>query len=118
MTALITFTSSHAPSRDISNEYDYRQSRAKSEAGAFTNVASLSSIMTSTRSSDWRTGLHQRGLYFEGTVDGSDFNSVLEVHKRDTVSTFGTRSSRSCTQSSNDKAQDNSDTDVKQIKKV
>ena len=40
----ITFTS--APSRDISNEYyDYRQSRAKSEAGAFTNVhvASLSS---------------------------------------------------------------------------
>ena len=71
--------------------------------------------MTSKISSDWRTGLNQRGLYFEGTVDSSDLNSVLEAHKRDTVSTFGTRSSRSCTK---DKTQNNSDMDVKQIKKV
>lgn len=44
--------------------------------------------------SEWSTGLEKRGLYFEGIVDSAQLDRVLELHKRDTVSTFGTRSSR------------------------
>ena len=40
----------------------------------------------------WAVGLQHKGLYYEGVVDGLD--ELLELHKRDTVSTFGTRSSR------------------------
>ena len=34
------------------------------------------------------------GLYYDGVVGESKLQEVLELHKRDTVSTFGTRSSR------------------------
>lgn len=43
---------------------------------------------------EWSNGLERKGLYFEGIVDSAQLNEVLELHKRDTVSTFGTRSSR------------------------
>ena len=66
-------------------------------------------MTTSARSLDWRTGLHQRGLYFEGVIEKSNFDSVLEAHKRDTVSTFGTRTSRT-----NDK-QENPGTKIKKV---
>ena len=34
------------------------------------------------------------GLYYDGVVGESKLQVVLELHKRDTVSTYGTRSSR------------------------
>ena len=40
---------------------------------------------------EWHKGFQQRGNYFEGVIDG---NETLELHRRSTVSTFGTR--RSC----------------------
>jgi len=38
-------------------------------------------------------GLSVAGLYYDGVVDESRLQEVLELHKRDTVSTFGTRCS-------------------------
>ena len=40
----------------------------------------------------WTEGLSPRGLYFEGFVDDAD--ALLEQHKADTVTTYGTRRSR------------------------
>ena len=45
----------------------------------------------------WCVGLKTSGLYKEGVVDGSDLESLLEAHQRETASTFGTR--RSCRKS-------------------
>ena len=43
----------------------------------------------------WTEGLTVAGLYFDGIVDGDKLDEVIELHKRDTVSTFsGTHSSR------------------------
>lgn len=42
----------------------------------------------------WAEGLSVAGLYYDGVVGESKLQEVLELHKRDTVSTFGTRSSR------------------------
>jgi len=41
----------------------------------------------------WTEGLQKCGNYYEGIVDKAKIYEVLEVHRRDTVSTFGTRSS-------------------------
>ena len=45
------------------------------------------------QSPDWATrfGLTRKGNYYEGFVD--DASSVLEIHKRQTVTTWGTRRS-------------------------
>ena len=45
----------------------------------------------------WTNGLTRYGLYYAGIVDESQLDEVLELHKRDTVSTFGTRNSRRVT---------------------
>jgi len=45
----------------------------------------------------WAEGLTRYGLYYAGIVDESQLDKILEVHKRGTVSTFGTRSSRRVT---------------------
>ena len=42
---------------------------------------------------EWQKGLERKGLYYEGIIDGSRLDSVLELHRRSTVSTFGTRRS-------------------------
>ena len=42
----------------------------------------------------WTEGLTVAGLYYDPVIDGDKFDEVIELHKRDTVSTFGTRSSR------------------------
>ena len=42
----------------------------------------------------WAEGLTVAGLYHDGITDESKLQDTLELHKRDTVSTFGTRSSR------------------------
>lgn len=47
----------------------------------------------------WKEGLTKKGLYYEGVVDSSKLGSTLELHRRATVSTFGTR--RSCRVASN-----------------
>ena len=39
----------------------------------------------------WSKGLKHSGLYYEGIVD--DCDQVLELHRRSTMSTFGTRTS-------------------------
>ena len=41
----------------------------------------------------WSDGLTAAELYYNGVVDESKLQDTLELHKRDTVSTFGTRSS-------------------------
>ena len=43
----------------------------------------------------WKNGLKQQGLYYEGVV--VDLDSLLESHKRATVTTWGTRRSSSNT---------------------
>ena len=35
----------------------------------------------------WAKGLTVAGLYFDGIVDGDKLDEVIELHKRDTVST-------------------------------
>ena len=42
----------------------------------------------------WAEGLTIAGLYYDGIIDESKPQDTLELHIRDTVSTFGTRSSR------------------------
>ena len=42
----------------------------------------------------WADSLTAAGLYYDGIIDESKLQDTLELHKRDTVSTFGTRSSR------------------------
>ena len=39
----------------------------------------------------WTEGLTVAGLYYDGIVDGDKLDEVIELHKRGTVSTFGTR---------------------------
>lgn len=41
----------------------------------------------------WCKGLEPKGLYFEGTVSGNKLEELLELHHRQTTSTFGTRTS-------------------------
>ena len=50
--------------------------------------------MTELSCNSWKEGLSHNGLYYSGIIDATKLNEVLEMHKRDTVSTFGTRSSR------------------------
>ena len=45
----------------------------------------------------WAEGLTRYGLYYAGIVDESQLDEILEVYKRDTVSTLGTHSSRRVT---------------------
>jgi len=40
----------------------------------------------------WTDGLLKYENYYEGIVDEEKIDEVLEVHRRDTVSMFGTRS--------------------------
>lgn len=44
--------------------------------------------------STWKDGLSRAGLYYDGIIEESKLQDILELHKRDTVSTFGTRTSR------------------------
>ena len=41
----------------------------------------------------WASGFSASGLYYQGILDRNQLEEVSELHKRDTVSTFGTRSS-------------------------
>ena len=41
----------------------------------------------------WSAALKTSGLYKDGIVDGSHLESLLEAHRRETASTFGTRRS-------------------------
>ena len=38
----------------------------------------------------WADGLTVAGLYYDGVIDEKRLQDTLELHKRDTVSTFGT----------------------------
>ena len=52
----------------------------------------MANIRTERR--EWHEGLKRCGMYYEGFVDGEKVGECLENHRRDTASTFGTRSSR------------------------
>ena len=41
----------------------------------------------------WRDKLKPSGLYYDGFIQGKELDHVLEDHRRDTASTFGTRKS-------------------------
>ena len=43
----------------------------------------------------WAEGLVQKGTYFEGVVE--DAQTIVTQHTNDTVTTFGTRTSRKTT---------------------
>lgn len=56
-------------------------------------------LPASMECSKWAAGLTVAGLYYDGVIDGDKLDEVIELHKRDTVSTFGTRSSRRVSES-------------------
>ena len=41
----------------------------------------------------WQDKLKPSGLYYDGFISGKELNNILENHRRDTASTFGTRKS-------------------------
>lgn len=49
--------------------------------------------MTSIELDSWKHGLRKSGEYYEGVVSSVD--DCLEAHKRETVTTWGTRTSSS-----------------------
>ena len=57
---------------------------------------------------DWRKNLKQNGVYYEGWVD--DAEQVLSIHKKATVTSYGTRRS-STTQVSSSTAAPDKDTE-------
>ena len=45
----------------------------------------------------WTKGLKRRDLYYEGLIDSGDLESILENHKRSTITSYGTRTSGNVT---------------------
>ena len=41
----------------------------------------------------WTDSLTQKGVYYNGIVDKCKLDEILKLHERETVPTFGTRSS-------------------------
>ena len=63
------------------------------DSGCGVSETESASVHTLNMASSWKDGLSRAGLYFDGIIEESKLQEVLELHKRDTVSTFGTRSS-------------------------
>ena len=59
----------------------------------------------------WTQGLTRYGKYYTGIVEESNLDKILELHKRDTVSTFGTRSSRRVMKTKPQRGNKNDDND-------
>ena len=53
--------------------------------------------MAQSEKPSWAKGLKRRGLYYEGLVDSGDLESILEGHKRSTITSYGTRTSSNLT---------------------
>ena len=45
----------------------------------------------------WQDKLKPSGLYYDRFIPGKELNDILEIHRRDTASTFGTRESSNVT---------------------
>ena len=41
----------------------------------------------------WAEKLHRYGNYYEGIVDSDEVDRIMELHKRETVTSYGTRTS-------------------------
>jgi len=54
--------------------------------------------------SSWSSGLARIRQYYEGIVENVE--SILELHRKDTVTTYGTRTSFKSSKSNNDKEND------------
>ena len=52
-----------------------------------------SQALASSPMVEWQEGLQQKGIYYEGIIDGCRLDGVLELHRLSTISTFGTRRS-------------------------
>ena len=64
---------------------------------------------------NWKTGLVQRGTYYEGYVE--DVEQVLQAHQQDTVTCYGTRRSRT-TQQDDEKMKENTEPESEKKCKV
>ena len=51
----------------------------------------------------WTDGLTQKGAYCSGIEDKHKLDEILELHKRETVLTFGTRSNHRVTKDDSSK---------------
>ena len=45
----------------------------------------------------WHKGLRRHDLYYEGLIDSDDLESILEDHKRNIITFYGTRTSSNVT---------------------
>ena len=54
-------------------------------------------LSVETEKPPWARQLKRRGFYFEGLVDSDDVETLLEGHRRDTVTSYGTRTSSKVT---------------------
>ena len=66
----------------------------------------------------WTQGLNRVGLYYSGFVD--NLEDVLEMHRRSTLTTYGTRTSKkpSTPPAATADSQDTSDTIAKKVNNV
>ena len=53
--------------------------------------------MKQNKKPPWAKGLKRRGLYYEGLIDSGDLEGILEDHKRNTITCYGTRTSSNLT---------------------
>ena len=68
--------------------------------------------MKQNKKPSWAKILKRRGLYYEGLIDGGDLESILEDHKRSTITSYGTRTSSIVTATKPEKtALDNAEDD-------
>ena len=65
----------------------------------------MASSSTMTSDLPWAKGLKKSGLYYDGFVD--DVEAVLEKHRKETVTFYGTRNSSGGVAAENDKENDN-----------
>ena len=60
-------------------------------------ATSSATVATPSATANWTANLNALGLYYEGLVE--DIDTLLEMHKLCTVTTYGTRRSRRQAQS-------------------
>ena len=70
-------------------------------------ATSSATVATPSATANWTANLNALGLYYEGLVE--DIDTLLEMHKLCTVTTYGTRRSRRQAQSTIESSDENSE---------
>ena len=70
-------------------------------------ATSSATVAAPSATANWTANLDARGLYYEGLVE--DIDTLLEMHKLCTVTTYGTRRSRRQAQSTIMSSDENSE---------